>query len=142
MTSWIPKTSHFSLSTLHFFWKGGRPLIAFRVSGSAQPALSAEAEMSRDERKWRQNPMFYTYILQSKIHKRLYVGSTSDLLKRIAEHNRGGVDSTKPYKPWQLIYYEAHLTKTLARKAELFYKTGQGRRQIKKKLGIDEEGDE
>lgn len=83
--------------------------------------------------------MFCTYILKSKEFNRIYIGSTTGLIERLAEHNRGGVESTKPYKPWQLIYYEAHLTKTLARKAELFYKTGQGRRQIKKKLGIEKE---
>ena len=79
--------------------------------------------------------MFYTYILKSKPVQRHYIGSTGDLKERLSEHNMGKVESTKPYRPWILAYYEAHLTKTLARKAELFYKTGQGRRQIKRKLG-------
>lgn len=83
--------------------------------------------------------MFYTYILHSIKHDRLYIGSTEDLKRRLKEHNSGGVSSTKPYRPFELIYYEAHRSKTLARKAEIFYKTGQGRRQIKKKLGLDEE---
>jgi putative endonuclease len=80
--------------------------------------------------------MYYTYILQSINFQRLYIGSTEDLKRRFIEHNKGKVISTKPYRPWKLIYYEAHLTKTLARKSELFYKTGQGRRQLKKKLGL------
>ena len=83
--------------------------------------------------------MYYVYIIQSKINKRLYVGSTANLKNRFTEHNQGEVKSTKPYKPWILIYYEAHRNKTLARKTELFYKTSQGRRQIKKKLKLDEE---
>ncbi len=81
--------------------------------------------------------MYYTYILQSNKNKRLYIGSTEDLKIRFADHNKGKVNSTKSYLPWQLIYYEAHRNKTLARKAELFYKKSQGRRQLKKKLGLE-----
>ena len=81
--------------------------------------------------------MFYTYILQSLSDKSLYVGSTRDLKNRFAEHNKGKVNSTKNGKPWQLLYYEAHRNMTLARKAEIFYKSSQGRRQVKKKLGLE-----
>ncbi len=81
--------------------------------------------------------MYYLYVLQSKINKKLYKGSTTDLRKRFTEHNKGKIKSTKSYCPWQLIYYEAHRNKTLARKSEIFYKTSQGRRQLKKKLGLE-----
>ncbi len=79
--------------------------------------------------------MYYTYVLDSEKNNRLYVGSSGDLQKRLAEHNNGEVKSTKAYCPWEIVYYEAHRNKTLARKAEIFYKTSQGRRQLKKKLG-------
>ncbi len=81
--------------------------------------------------------MYYLYILQSKIDNRLYKGITENLRKRFKDHNSGKVKSTKPYRPWILIYYEAHRNKILAEKAELFYKTKQGRRQLKKKLGFE-----
>ena len=81
--------------------------------------------------------MYYFYILQSKVNNKLYKGSTENLRKRFKEHNSGKVKSSKNGTPWNLIYYEAHRNKTLARKTELFYKTGQGRRQLKKKLGLD-----
>lgn len=81
--------------------------------------------------------MYYFYILQSQTDNRLYKGITEDLRKRVKDHNSGRVKSTKLYRPWKLIYYEAHRNKTLARKAELFYKTKQGRRQLKKKLGLE-----
>ncbi len=87
------------------------------------------------ERKW-QNIMYYVYILKSLSSKKLYIGSTEDLKKRLIDHNRGKTTSTKPHRPWELVYYEAHQTKRLARKAEILYKTGQGRKQIKKKLEI------
>lgn len=81
--------------------------------------------------------VFYTYILQSLLNGSLYVGSTDDLKNRFKEHNAGKVTYTKRFMPWKLVYYEAYLTKLLARKTELFYKTSQGRRQLNKKLVLD-----
>lgn len=81
--------------------------------------------------------MHYFYTLQSQTNNKLYKGITEDLKKRVKDHNSGRVKSTKSYRPWKLIYYEAHRNKTPARKAELFYKTKQGRRQLKKKLGLE-----
>lgn len=81
--------------------------------------------------------MYYTYILKSIAFDKIYIGSTENLVVRLDMHNSGKVFSTKPYVPWTLVYYEAHRSLSFARKAEMFYKTGQGRRQIKKKLGLD-----
>jgi putative endonuclease len=81
--------------------------------------------------------MYYVYFLKSLKNGSLYIGSTEDLKKRLGEHNFGKTKLTKPFCPWGLVYYEAHLSKELARQAEIFYKKGQGRRQIKKKLGIE-----
>ena len=81
--------------------------------------------------------MHYTYVIKSKASGKLYVGSTENLVSRLKNHNDGKVISTKSYAPWSVVYYEAHLTDRLARSAELFYKTGQGRRQLKKKLGLN-----
>lgn len=81
--------------------------------------------------------MHYVYILRSQRSKTLYTGSTDNLRERFTQHNVGAVRSTKAYRPWDIIYYEAHRTKTLARKSELFYKSSQGRRQLKKKLGFE-----
>jgi len=83
--------------------------------------------------------MYYTYVLASIVKRdKLYIGSTEDLVIRFKQHNTASVRSTKAYVPWQLIYYDAHLTKILARRAEIFYKTSQGRRQLRKKLGFEE----
>lgn len=53
--------------------------------------------------------MFYTYVLQSKKNKEIYIGFTSDLRNRLSEHNQGLNFSTKRYIPWKLVYYEACL---------------------------------
>ncbi len=82
--------------------------------------------------------MYYVYILQSKKTEKLYKGSTSDLRKRFAEHNRGGVASTRGGRPWKLAYYEAFAIKSDALREEKFLKSGKGRERIKYLLGKSE----
>jgi len=64
----------------------------------------------------------------------LYVGYTNDLRKRMAMHNLGRVFSTKPRRPFMLIYYEAHQNKDDALKREAFLKSGWGKNYIKRVL--------
>ena len=52
--------------------------------------------------------MYYVYVLQSQVDRRLYVGYSADLKNRLARHNLNKVKSTKAYTPWTLIYYEAY----------------------------------
>lgn len=49
------------------------------------------------------NFYYHTYILYSPLHKRYYIGQTSNLFDRLVRHNAGLVTSTKPYKPWELV---------------------------------------
>ena len=76
-------------------------------------------------------PMYYVYILYSSKNKKLYKGSTKDLKRRLGEHNRGPVTSTKSGSPWKLIYYGAFVSKTDALREELFLKSGKGKERIK-----------
>ena len=55
---------------------------------------------------------YYVYVLKSINSNRLYIGCTSDLVRRLDEHNSGKCFSTKSYLPIKLIYYEAYLSKT------------------------------
>ncbi len=80
--------------------------------------------------------MYYVYVLYSKKVNKFYKGYSNDLKKRIFEHNNDKVRSTKFGKPWELIYYEAFIDKTDARREELFLKTGKGREKLKLKLKI------
>lgn len=79
--------------------------------------------------------MHYVYILKNN-KSEFYKGSTDDLRKRFIDHNSGKVKSTKNLRPWKLIYYEAFTDKKLARREELFLKTGKGRERIKFLLDI------
>ena len=78
--------------------------------------------------------MFYVYILQSKKDKKLYTGFSKNLKERIEQHKKGRVEITKNRLPVELVYYEAFKDERAARRQELFYKTGQGRRILKKRL--------
>jgi putative endonuclease len=62
--------------------------------------------------------MFYVYILKSVVDEKLYIGYTSNLKKRIVEHNSGKVKSTTPRLPVYLIYYEAYNAKVDATERE------------------------
>lgn len=78
--------------------------------------------------------MFYNYVLQSIKNGSLYIGYTVDLKKRLGEHNLGLNRSTKTYKPWKLIYYEACLDIEDAKRREHYLKTSQGERLLKRRL--------
>jgi len=75
--------------------------------------------------------MYYVYIIYSPETNKIYKGFSEDLKIRIKQHNNGNVKSTKSGRPWKLIYYEAFLNETDARREELFLKTGKGRDRIK-----------
>ena len=71
--------------------------------------------------------MNYVYIIFSSKFHIFYTGSTIDLKERIKLHNVGHVESTKPYLPWDLIWYCAFKTEAEARNFEQYLKTGSGR---------------
>ena len=62
--------------------------------------------------------MFFVYIIKSDLDRKLYVGSTNDLKRRLKEHNMGLVRSTKIRIPFKLIYYEAYASEKEARHRE------------------------
>ena len=78
--------------------------------------------------------MYFVYVLLSLKDKKHYIGFTNNLSDRIKRHLNGRVVCTKNRRPLKLIYYEAYLKKINAQKQELFYKTGQGRRVLNKRL--------
>ena len=78
--------------------------------------------------------MFYVYIIRSEIDHNLYVGFTTDLRKRIKDHNEGCNTSTRCRRPLRLMYYEAYLSEKDARTREIFLKSGRGREIMKKQL--------
>jgi predicted GIY-YIG superfamily endonuclease len=78
--------------------------------------------------------MWYVYILRSIIDKNLYVGSTNNIRRRLAEHNSGKVDSTKRRIPFSLEAYIAVKDQAKAIELEQYFKTGSGRALLQKRI--------
>lgn len=75
--------------------------------------------------------MYFVYALSSLKEKRIYVGMSSDVERRIKEHNAGQVFSTKGYRPWMLIHKEEVGTRQEARNREKYLKSGVGKEWLK-----------
>jgi putative endonuclease len=63
--------------------------------------------------------MGFVYILQSRSSGGDYVGSTSDLERRLSEHHRDHTPSTRGRGPWSLVHQEVFPTLAEARRREL-----------------------
>ena len=79
--------------------------------------------------------MYYVYILENQNEKSLYIGYTTNLERRVSEHQNGkGGRTTRLKKNWELIYYEGYLNKQDAEGREKFLKGGSGRKYLYKQL--------
>jgi putative endonuclease len=71
--------------------------------------------------------MHYVYLLQSEAFpSQRYVGLTSDLRRRLAEHNAGKSPHTSKYVPWRLVTYVAFSNEQKAEVFERYLKSGSG----------------
>ncbi|MBU1200558.1 GIY-YIG nuclease family protein [Patescibacteria group bacterium] len=77
---------------------------------------------------------YYVYILKSFKNNSLYIGYTSNLKKRFKSHNLGQNKATRPFIPYQLIYYEAFFNRVDAKNREVYLKGGYGRKTINRLL--------
>lgn len=75
--------------------------------------------------------MQYVYILISLNDRRLYIGTTTDLKKRLDRHNSGYVQATKNRIPFKLIYYESYSEISDAKRREKYLKGGKGHNELK-----------
>ncbi len=78
--------------------------------------------------------MYYVYVLQSGKDSRFYTGYTSDLERRVQEHNNGEQISTRSRVPFVLVYYEWCLNKEDAIRREKYLKSGLGKKYIRMRL--------
>ena len=74
------------------------------------------------------------YILRSLKDGLFYIGSTNDLKRRFAEHQRGANISTSKRLPLELVFYEAYPTKVDAERREKYFKTAKGKTTLKQML--------
>jgi putative endonuclease len=78
--------------------------------------------------------MWFAYALRSKRDGWLYIGMSSDVSRRLEEHNRGYNRSTKARVPFELFYVEECGSRMQAREREKFLKSGKGREFLRSRL--------
>ena len=79
--------------------------------------------------------MHYVYLLHSEsVTGQRYIGVTSDLKQRLADHNAGKSPHTSKYLPWKLVTYVAFSDEKKAIIFERYLKSGSGHAFAKKGL--------
>ena len=75
--------------------------------------------------------MYYVYILQSAVDDRIYIGQTSDLKRRVKEHQVGKGYTTRKYGGVRLVFYEAFASKEDSLRREKYFKTTKGKSSLR-----------
>ena len=75
--------------------------------------------------------IYYVYAIVSEKRNYIYVGLTNNLERRLEEHDSGRNKTTKPYKPFKLIYKEKFAERIEAREKEKYLKSGVGKEFLK-----------
>jgi len=79
--------------------------------------------------------MYYVYFIQSiSVPYRYYIGLTTDINRRLTEHNNGKSIHTNKFRPWKIVGYTAFVDKCKAEKFEIYLKTSSGRAFAKKRF--------
>ena len=82
--------------------------------------------------------MYFTYILKSIPTGKFYIGSTSNLEKRLERHNKGGSLWTKRYKPWIIVFSQKFNTRSEAIIREKEIKNYKGGNEFKELINLAE----
>ncbi|MBT3242144.1 MAG: GIY-YIG nuclease family protein [Bacteroidetes bacterium] len=82
---------------------------------------------------------YYLYILYSEKLDRYYTGSAADPHKRLLRHNEGATKSTKPGRPWKIVYHEEYPSRSEAVKRENYIKRMKSRKFIMSLIAKDTE---
>lgn len=75
--------------------------------------------------------MYYVYVLESLKYGKLYVGFSTNLKERVRDHLAGKSRYTKTILPVKLIFYEAYIEKSDAKRREKYFKTTKGKTTLR-----------
>ena len=79
--------------------------------------------------------MHYVYILVSLSHPtKFYIGRTTNLERRLEQHNGKTGQYSEQYAPWRVETYVAFSDETLAESFERYLKRGSGHAFLRKRL--------
>ena len=76
---------------------------------------------------------YYFYILSTATGSRYY-GHTDNLFRRLTEHQKGEVWSTRNKRPLTLVYYEEYHSRAEVCRREMQFKNGRTRKETIEKL--------
>ncbi len=76
---------------------------------------------------------YWVYVIQSENDSWTYTGHTNNVKRRLHDHNRGKMKSTRHHGQFKLIYTEEFSSRSEAMIREKFLKSGKGR-QIREEL--------
>ena len=78
--------------------------------------------------------MYFVYLLEGCDSRKKYIGYTSNLKRRLEQHNAHQNISTSRERKWKIIYCEVYCEKTDALGREKFLKSGSGWRFLRKQI--------
>ncbi|MBW6492253.1 MAG: GIY-YIG nuclease family protein [Lentimicrobium sp.] len=78
----------------------------------------------------------FVYIIKSLKDQKFYIGETTDLNRRLFEHNQGWVKSTRYRVPFVLVHSEEVESREIALKREKQIKSFKGGQAFKKLLNL------
>jgi putative endonuclease len=80
--------------------------------------------------------MYYVYVLRNT-SGRLYIGFTSDLNRRVKQHQEGEGGWTSKRGPWELVHYETFVDRVEAMRRERNLKRGKINQELRRRLSKD-----
>lgn len=84
--------------------------------------------------------MFTVYVIKSRTSGKIYIGQTSNLERRLLQHNNPGFNKGSYTKlqgtNWEVLYKDSHNTRKEALKRERFLKSHLGRDWLRQNLGL------
>jgi putative endonuclease len=79
--------------------------------------------------------MHYVYLIRSlTVPAERYVGRSTNLKKRLQQHNAGESPHTSKFTPWELVTYLAFSNAAKAQEFEHYLKQGSGHAFAKRRL--------
>jgi putative endonuclease len=75
---------------------------------------------------------YFAYAISSVDRDYIYAGISDNVERRVDQHNNGYEKTTRPYRPFRLIYTEKFNTRIDSRKKEKFLKSGLGKQYLRK----------
>ena len=106
------------------------------------PLSQEKATLNKSGNESGEKKMSYVYLLRSMKDGNFYMGWTTDVNRRLEEHNAGLTRSTKSRRPFKLVGYETYPSSEGAKKRERTLKHCPRMNALFKKRLLNQRGNE